>query len=169
MPLQLNDKDVVSKMDGIRSALIVPCNMCPAVSIAIRENKPFMQFYKSLFKSPPFQKHIKRLQAQLKAQGIRSQVFKTHLYHHWFICMWPGRPGKKLKQTAKQYEAIIVLGCDSASEIVRNLVKATDCHIFSGMEIAGIINARLRFQLPGKLFFDNCQTIKVSNQSISGH
>jgi hypothetical protein len=53
MPIEFNDLDVVSKVTGLSSALIVPCNMCPAVSVAVRENKPFIQFFKSFLKSAP--------------------------------------------------------------------------------------------------------------------
>ncbi len=30
MPIHFNDLDVVSEVAGLSSALIVPCNMCPA-------------------------------------------------------------------------------------------------------------------------------------------
>ena len=45
MPLHFKDLDVVAEVKGLSSALIVPCYMCPAVTVAIRENKPFMQFF----------------------------------------------------------------------------------------------------------------------------
>ena len=50
MPIHFNDLDVVSKVAGVSSALIVPCNMCPAATVAVRENKPFMQFFRSFLK-----------------------------------------------------------------------------------------------------------------------
>ena len=37
MPIYLNDLDAVSKVAGLGSALIVPCNMCPAVTVSVRE------------------------------------------------------------------------------------------------------------------------------------
>ena len=43
MPIHFNDLDVVSEVAGLNSVLIVPCNMCPAVTVAVREKKPFMQ------------------------------------------------------------------------------------------------------------------------------
>ena len=38
-----NVLDVISETAGLNSALIVPCNMCPAVTVAVRERKPFIQ------------------------------------------------------------------------------------------------------------------------------
>ena len=34
MPIHFNDLDVVSEVSGLSSALIVPCYMCPAVTVA---------------------------------------------------------------------------------------------------------------------------------------
>jgi len=38
MPIHFNDLDVVSEVAGLSSALIVPCNMCPAVTVAEKRN-----------------------------------------------------------------------------------------------------------------------------------
>jgi len=37
MPIHFNDLDVISEVAGLSSVLIVPCNMCPAVTVAVRE------------------------------------------------------------------------------------------------------------------------------------
>lgn len=37
MPIHFDDLDVVSKVAELSSALIVPCNMCPAVTMSVRE------------------------------------------------------------------------------------------------------------------------------------
>ena len=59
MPIHFNDLDVVSAATGLKSALIVPCNMCPAATVAVREKKPFMEFFRSFMKSLPFEQYIK--------------------------------------------------------------------------------------------------------------
>ena len=161
MPLQLIDLDVASEVSGLSSALIVPCNMCPAVSVAVREHKPFMQFFRSFMKSAPFEKHIRDLQSQLKEKGVKTKVFRSRLYYHWFICMWTFGHGKRLQQYAKQFDAVIVLGCDSAVETVRDLLNSTDCKVIEGMEVIGIMNAKLRFKLPGSVAFENYRIIPI--------
>jgi hypothetical protein len=161
MPLQLNDLDVVSEVQGLSSALIVPCNMCPAVSVAVREQKPFMQLFRSFLKSAPFEQHIRTLQSRLKAEGVKTKVFKSHLYHHWFLCMWTLGQRKKLQRYAQKYEAVIVLGCESATETVRELIKSTHCKVIEGMEVAGFMNAKLRFHLPCNVSFEDCKIIPI--------
>ena len=164
MPLQLNDLDVVREVAGLSSALIVPCNMCPAVTVAVRERKPFMQLFSGFLKSAPFEHYIRALQSRLKEKGVKTKVFKSRLYHHWFLCMWTSGRRKKLQNYAKQYEAVIVLGCESATETVRELVKSTDCKVIEGMEVAGFMNAKLRFHLPCNVSFEDCKTIPISEQ-----
>ena len=47
MPLHFNDLDVVSDAKGLSSALIVPCNMCPAVTVAVREKMTRARFFET--------------------------------------------------------------------------------------------------------------------------
>jgi len=164
MPIHLNDLDVVSEAAGLSSALIVPCNMCPAITVAVREKKPFIQFFRSALKSAPFEQHIRALRSRLSEKGVNTRVFKSNLYHQWFLCMWTSGRRKKLQKHAKQYEAVIVLGCDSAAETVRDLVKSTDCKVIEGMEVAGFMNAKLRFHLPCNICFEDCKIIPISKQ-----
>ena len=164
MPMQLNDLDVVPEVAGLSSALIVPCNMCPAVTVAVRENRPFLQFFRSFLKSAPFEQHIKALQSRLREQGVTTKVFRSSLYHHWFMCMWTSGRRKKLRKFAKQYQAAIVLGCESATATVRESVKSTGCKVVEGMEVAGMMNARPRFHLPCSISFEDCKMVPLSQR-----
>jgi acetyl esterase/lipase len=164
MPIHLNDLDVVPQVAGLHSALIVPCNMCPAVTVAVREDKPLIQFFRGFFKSAPFEKHIRALQTRLREKGVKTKVFRNNLYHHWFLCMWTSGRRKKLQKYAKQYEAVIVLGCESATETVRELVESVDCKVVQGMEVTGFMNAKPRFRLPFNITFEDCKIIPMSRQ-----
>ncbi len=166
MPIHFNDLDVISEISGLSSALIVPCNMCPAATVAVREKKPFMQLFRSLLKSAPFEEYIRTLQSQLQIKRVNSKVFRSNLYHQWFLCMWTSGQRKKLKKHAKQYDAVIVLGCDSATETVRDSVESTGCKVIEGMEVAGIMNAILRFHLPGNVSFEDCKIVPISQQKV---
>jgi len=168
MPIHFNDLDVVSEVTGLNSALIVPCNMCPAVTVAVREEKPFIQFFRSFLKSVPFEKYMGTLQSRLREKGVNTKVFKSYIPHQWFLCMWTSGRRKKLEKYAKQYEAVIVLGCDSATETVRDSVKSTECKVIEGMEVAGIMNAKLRFHLPCNVSFEDCKITPISQQKKEG-
>ena len=164
MPIHFNDLDVVSEVSGLSSALIVPCYMCPAVTGAVREKKPFIEFFRNLLKSAPFEQYMRALQSRLRANGVNTKVFKSIPSHQWFMCMWTSGKRKKLQKCAEQYDAVVVLGCDSATETVRDAVKSTDCKVIEGMEVAGIMNAQLRFHLPCNFSFDDCKVVPISRK-----
>ena len=161
MPIHFEDLDVVSKVEGLKSALIVPCNMCPAVTVAVREKKPFIQLFKNFLKSNPFEQYITDIRSQLKEKGVKTELFKSNIPHQWFMCMWTKGQRKKLQEYAKKYEAVIALGCDSATETVRSVINS-DCKVIEGMKVAGIMNAHLKLHFPGNITFEDCKVIPIS-------
>ncbi len=165
MPIHFSDLDVASDVDGVSSALIVPCTMCPAATVAVREQKPFMQLFRSLFKSAPFERYIEALQSRLGDKGVRTEVFKSRLYHQWFLCMWTAGRREKLRKRATRHDAVIVLGCDSATETVREVAYASGCKVIEGMKVSGIMNAQLSVRLPGNISFDSCKIVPISGHA----
>ena len=169
MPLHFDDLDVVSEAKGMSSALIVPCNMCPAVTVAVREKKPFLRLFNNFLKSAPFERYITKLQDRLQKQGVRkTKVFKSSIPHQWFLCMWTAARQKKLQREAKQYETVIVLGCESATETVRDSIKSTNCRVIEGMKTTGIMNTKLSFQLPCDICFKDSRVITLSPPEKEG-
>lgn len=160
MPIHFEDRDITSEVAGLSSALIVPCYMCPAVTVAVREGKPFMRFFSSLLKSAPFEEYLKRMRARLAEAGVETKVLKSVLFHHWFMCMWTSGKREQLVEDARGHDAVIVLGCESATETVSRAVPG--CKVIEAMEVTGIMNAELNFSLPGNISFENCTTVPIS-------
>ena len=161
MPIHFDDINVVPEVEGLGSALIVACNMCAGASLAVKENKPFIQFFRSFLKSPPLERHIRRLQSQLDEKGVETKWFRGGVIQQFFLCLWTSRQRDKLQKIAKKYEAVIVLGCDSAIKTVRDSVKEPDCNVIKGMEVAGIMNTKPRFHLPCNISFEDSKTIPI--------
>ena len=166
MPIHFDDQDVCAELEGIRSALIVPCNLCPAVTVAVRESRPFMRFFRSLTRSAPFEEYLQALRSQLREKGVKSGVFRSTLYHQWFMCMWTSRHREKLRRETKKHDAVIVLGCQSATETVRAVVPS-GVRVIEGMKTAGIMNGRLSFRLPGSISFNDCSVIPLSQENVA--
>jgi hypothetical protein len=162
MPIHLDDVDVASELAGSRSALIVPCNMCPAVTVAVKRNKPFIRLLKSFLKSVPFERHVEALQSRLREGGMSAEVFRSRLPHQWFMCMWTSGRRRKLERQARKHDAVIVLGCDSATETVRDSVRSAGCTVVQGMQVAGVMNATLRLDLLGNVSFQDCKIVPLS-------
>ncbi len=163
MPIHFEDRDVVSAAEGMRSALIVPCNLCPAVTVATRQNRPFMRFLRNPIKSVPFEEYLETMRGRLHEQGVSTKVFRSSIYHQWFMCMWTERRRKKLAREARKYDAVIVLGCDSATETVRDAVPP-EVKVIEGMKTTGIMNGRIGFKPPDNLVFEGCQVVAISKQ-----
>jgi len=164
MPLHLEDLDIMQEVEGLSSVLIVPCNMCAAVTVAMNENKPFLRLFRNFLKSVPFDQYIKKLQSRLRAKGVQSTLFKCTLPHQWFLCMSTRGRKRKLAEQVKKYEAAIVLGCDSAVETVRNAAISTNCKVIPGMKIGGIANATLQFSLPNTISFQDSKIVSISQE-----
>jgi hypothetical protein len=130
----------------------------------VREKKPFIQFFRNFLKSAPFDQYIGTLQSRLREKGVDTKVFKNYIPHQWFMCMWTSKKRKKLQKCAKQHDAVVVLGCESATETVRDVVKSNDCKVIEGMEVTGIMNAQLKLHLPGNVSFENCKIVPISQQ-----
>ena len=164
MPIHLEELDVVSEAEGLGSALIVACNMCAGASLAMKEERPFLQFFGHLLKSPPLQRHIKELHAQLRAKGVRTKEFRGGIIQQFFLCLWTSRQRNKFQQCAKEYEAVIVLGCESAIRTAADSVKGTNCNVIKGMEVAGIMNTKPRFHFPGNISFEYSRLIPMCDR-----
>ena len=121
-----------------------------------------MQLFRSLFKSAPFERYIAAMQTRLAKEGVQTEVFRSRLYHQWFMCMWTARRREQLRKRASQHDAVIVLGCDSATETVREALDASGCEVIEGMKVSGIMNVQLSFKLPGSVSFENCQIVPIS-------
>lgn len=90
---------------------------------------------------------IKDMQKRLSNEGLKTGVFKGNLINY-LICLWTSGGRKKLIKHASQFEAVIVMGCESAYESVQEILKSTDCKVFLGMKSEGVLNAIPKVHLP---------------------
>lgn len=164
MPIHLDELNVVPEAEELDSALIVACNMCAGASCAQRENKPFIEFSRSLLKSPPLERYIGRVVAQLRRKGVRAEKFKGGMIQQFFLCLWTARQREKLRQCAEHHAAVIVLGCDSAIRTVQDSVEGTGCRVIKGMEVAGVMNTKTRVSWSGKIYFADSRTVKMCDR-----
>ena len=168
MPIHLDALDVVAEVEGSGSALIVACNMCAGASLAMKEGRPFLQFCKSLLKSPPLERHIKKLESQLNGKGVKAKKFKAGIIQQFFLCLWTRRQRSKFHQYAKRYDAVVVPGCDSAIDTVRDSVEGTGCKVIKGTEVAGVMNTRPRFHLPCDISFEDSKMVPMCDRHCKG-
>ena len=172
MPFYLKDVDVVPEVAKFQSALIVICRFCPAASLAVRKDQPYIEFFRRFIKTESYEQHINDMQSRLEKEGLKTSVFKGNLLpspFNFIICMWTSGQREKLLKHAHQYEAVVVMGCEGAYESVCNIIKSTDCQVFQGMESEGVMDAIPKFNWPFNISLElNSVTPMLYKENRSG-
>ncbi len=153
MPILLEPTDVNSQLGQFGSVLIVSCPVCPAVSMAIAQNKPLFEFFKHGIKTEALEDHIESIRADLASRGIQTDSVTIRMPHP-LMCLWTARQRKRLLKRAAGYEAVLVLGCHSAAMTARDALKETDCKVFLGMQEIGLTNATVKYKPPDQVELD---------------
>lgn len=165
MPLHMTPLDVSGDLEDAGSVLIVSCPVCPPVSLAIQRNSPFIDFFKSGIKTRAFEDYIEEIREPLEQRGVRTGVFSTYAPLPT-MCLWTRGQRKRLRKRAEDFDAVIVLGCDSATQTVQQALEGLECRILPGMKMTGITNATVRFELPLTLHLE--EVTRVGERDETG-
>lgn len=147
MPLHLEPLDVSFDLKDCSSVLVVSCPVCPPVSLAIQKSSPVIEFFKGGLKTAAFQDYIREILDPLEERGVRTGVLSMYTPLPT-MCLWTQGQRDRLLKRAKDYEAVLVLGCDSAKHTVQQALEGTDCKVVLGMHMTGLTNATAKFQTP---------------------
>jgi hypothetical protein len=154
MPFYLDETDVVHEVADVKSVLIVPCRFCPAASLAVRNEEPYIDFPRRGLETASYEQLIKKVKRSFEDRGVKASVFKSKLLHQFVLCMWTSKRRKKLTKLAKEYDALVVMGCEAAVQTVREAVKSTTCQVIPGMKNEGLMSIRPEFSLPCSISLD---------------
>lgn len=147
MPMFLEPRDVIADLVDFKSILIVPCPICPPMSLAMQKKKPFIELLKHGLKTEAFEDYLRSIRDPLEQRGIRTDVFTLRLPSP-LMCLWTEGQRDRLRRRAKDYDAVLVLGCNSATSTVRQTLEEMDCQVIQAMRMRGIANATTKFQFP---------------------
>ena len=153
MPFYLDGVDVVPELAGCRSALIVVCRFCPAASMAMRKDRPYLELFHGFPDTGAYEEYIDDMRTGLEREGLEVGVFRGGLVN-FIICAWTEGQRGRLLEKARRYEAVVVLGCDAALDGVRGILETTGCRVVHGMESEGVFDAIPRFRRPGEIRLD---------------
>ena len=154
MPFCFEVKDVVTEVVNFKSVLIVPCRFCPAASMAVKSNEPYIEFPRRFLKTASYERKLAAMKHSFEERGIKTGVFKSNLLHHFVLCMWTAKRRNRLLERAQKYEAVVVMGCEAAVATVRSTLESTHCHVIPGLKSEGIMSIRPKFSLPCNLSLD---------------
>ena len=158
MPINLQPRDVTDDLSDVRSVLIVYCPICPQFSLAMQTGSPWLEFFKTGLKTAALEDQIGEIRNPLEERDVRTDVFTMRLPLP-MMCLWTKGQRVRLLERAKNYEAVVVLGCDSAAFTAQQVLKDTDCRVILGMQMVGITNATVAHRFP--LVFELQDTTRV--------
>jgi hypothetical protein len=171
MPLHLQPVDVSSELEKYKSVLIVSCPVCPPVSLATDNDSPFIEFFKHGIKTGAFEDHLHEICKSLEQHGVRTGVFTSYVPCA-ATCLWTKGQRKRLLKNARDFDAALVIGCESARYTVEETLKTTACEVVLAMQLVGITNASLKFQFPLTVKLENPARVsakeRVEDESLTG-
>lgn len=147
MPINLQPIDVSEDLENVNSVLIVSCPVCPPISLAMQTDSPLVNVFRSGFKTGAFEDYIQAIRDPLEQRGVRTGVFTMRVPLPT-MCLWTKGQRHRLLKRAKNYEAVLVLGCNSAAYTAQQALETTDCRVIQGMQMVGITNATVGYQFP---------------------
>jgi len=73
--------------------------------------------------------------------------------------MWTTKRRNTLLERAREFEAVVVMGCEAAVTTVRSTLESTTCHIIPGLRSEGIVSIQPKLSLP--------RTLKLELESVT--
>ena len=171
MPFYVEEIDIIPELAQFESVLIVPCRFCPAASLAVSNNEPYIELFSRFLKTGSYEQLIKNLKLNLVKQGIKTDVVKSNWLHQFVLCTWTSSKRNKLLERAKQYEALLVLGCEAAVHTIQDAVQSTSCQVIQGMRTVGLMSIKPKFHLPCSisLELDSITQVEKGKDTITTH
>jgi hypothetical protein len=164
MPLHLEPLEVSEVLQDVHSVLIVPCPICPPVSLATDNDSRFLDIFRAGFKTPAFEDYVRQLRDDLEQRGIRTAVFSSRLPCP-AMCLWTKMQRNRLARRASDFEAVLVLGCESGRVTATQALEGRDCLVVLGMGMRGITNATVAFPSPARIEFRNVTRVQAQGPS----
>jgi hypothetical protein len=115
--------------------------------LAMQQNSPFIELFKRGIKTGAFEDYIRSIREPLERRGVRTGAYSIHVPTP-MMCLWTKWQRSRLLKRARDYKAVLVLGCDSATYTVQETLKNTDCQVIQGLEMIGTTNATLKVRFP---------------------
>jgi hypothetical protein len=136
-----------SSMYLSESVLFVICEVCPKMCMSVKQNRPYVSLSRLFGKKDFFDEYIAGLQKNFADQEVQTGVFRNQKLNS-MMCLWPQKQRDMLSEYSKKFQAIAVIGCQSAVFTVKDSMKSRDIKIYPMMHVEGIANFKSRMEFP---------------------
>jgi hypothetical protein len=125
--------------------------------MATADNSAFIDLFEGGLKTPAFENHIQEIRRIFGQR--RSDVFSLRVPCP-AMCLWTKGQRRRLRKHAMKYDAVLVLGCESARLSAEQALENDQCRVVLGMRMTGITNATVSLQSPFRITFNNVARVK---------
>lgn len=150
MPFSMKLTDIEDQLDKFSSILIVVCHVCPRMIIAADNGQPYFSLKNLITGKDFFSAYIKGIQ-EVFAQKKRCDIFNS-LFPAPMMCLWSGSQRSRLKNCIPMYDAVAVLGCESAIATVADSAEGYKGSVVQIMSVEGIANLILKIRFPLSIY-----------------
>jgi hypothetical protein len=144
MPLALSLVPIDRQFDGCRSVMFVACNVCPRMHFAWEHHERLFSPAMLLGREDSFDRYLGALQLDAQRRGQRSGVFRTSRASA--ACLWSTALARKFRRAGADFDAIGVVGCESAVRTVSQVFPGKP--VVQLVRVEGIANFTLRTVWP---------------------
>ena len=163
MPVNLTPRDVSADLGEFDSVLIASCPVCPPMCLSMQKKEPFIEFFKHGIKTSAFEVYIQSTRDSLEERGVRTGVFSIHTPTP-MMCLWTKGQRARLLKQANDYEAVLILACDSGTESAKDALKDTNCQVIQALDMDGVINATTSIHFPLTVVMERHHEPNVAGQ-----
>ena len=161
MPLHLEPLDLSDELGKQESVLILSCPICPPVSIASERESPVIEFFRSGIKTRAYEDFLRETCESLEERGVRTSVLTIYAPSP-MLCLWTSGQRKRLRKRASGFDAVLVMGCESARYTVEQALEDTNCKVLMAMRLVGITNATLKSKFPSTIALENLARVRAN-------
>lgn len=161
MPLHLEPLDLSDTLERYGSVLIVTCPVCPPISLAADRRGPLIDLFRHGIKTPAYEHWLREIREPLERRGVRTGALTLYAPTP-VMCLWTKGQRKRLQKRAKDYEAVLVAGCESARHTVEQALEGTGCDVILAMRLTGITNGTLTWRPPFTVGLENLAQVRAN-------
>jgi hypothetical protein len=149
MPIALKLLHPGNRFDAYRSVLVAPCGVCPGMCLAAESGRPYIDLLRGA-KQDCFTEWVGGIRAALGSRGISTAVFRAPAWTP-MMCLWPAGVRERLSRESGKFDAVAVIGCESAAATVTGAVDLPAEAVVQLAETRGIANFKMEFYPPFRI------------------
>jgi len=115
--------------------------------LSVEKKEPYFSISRLLRKKDFFSEFIATRREALEREKIHTDCFKTPFLSA-MMCLWPENLRIQLMRQAEHFDAVAVIGCQSAVRTVTAATSALNVRIVPMMEEHGVANFKAEIHFP---------------------